>query len=66
MGSSCSKTISTDHTVLIVGYGKYKYANGQSVDYFIIRNSWGTNWGHSGYMYLAFNESVYDDGVLGI
>ena len=66
LGSSCSRTIITDHTVLIVGYGTYTYDNGFDVDYFIIRNSWGTGWGQDGYMYLAFDENIIDDGVLGI
>lgn len=43
------------HAVAIVGYGP---------DYFIIRNSWGTGWGHGGFAYAsipytaaAFTES---------
>jgi C1A family cysteine protease len=36
------------HAVLLVGYDK---AN----EYFIVRNSWGTNWGDKGYFYMPFS-----------
>lgn len=32
------------HSVILIGYGT---ENGR--DYFIIQNSWGTNWGENGY-----------------
>ena len=66
LGSSCSLEITTDHTVLIVGYGSYTYHNDLSVGYFIVRNSWGEDWGINGYMYVAFEEGILTDGVLGI
>ena len=40
------------HAVVVVGFGTL---NG--VDYFLIRNSWGTNWGIGGYMMLARNRA---------
>ena len=42
-GTDCGTQL--DHAVNIVGYGS---ENG--VDYFLLRNSWGTFWGESGYM----------------
>jgi cathepsin L len=45
----CS-TIFLDHGVGVIGYG-----TDSGTDYFIIRNSWGTDWGEKGYMRLIRN-----------
>lgn len=47
-----------DHAVTAVGYGT---ENGQL--YYIVRNSWGPNWGESGYIRIA---AIKGDGVCGI
>lgn len=44
----------TDHAVLLVGYSK------GSPSYWTVRNSWGTDWGESGYIRLAYGKNVCD------
>ncbi len=42
------------HGVLIVGYTDDSTAPGGG--YFIVKNSWGTGWGESGYFQIAYSE----------
>lgn len=51
--NTCSNT-QLDHAVAIVGYGRT--SNGTS--YYIVRNSWGTDWGQDGYVY--WNADIPD------
>lgn len=50
-----------DHGVIIVGYGT---ENG--VDYWLVRNSWGTNWGDTGYIKIERNFARNKNGKCGI
>lgn len=52
-----------DHTVLVVGY-HYEGLGSCNSNYFVLRNSWGTEWGENGYMRMAMEFNPY--GVCGI
>lgn len=43
-----------DHQVVIVGYGKK-----EGRDVWMLRNSYGVNWGHEGYFYVPVGENAF-------
>jgi cathepsin L len=55
-GTACGSSI--NHAVLAVGYGT---ENG--IDYYLVKNSWGTGWGAGGYLKIGREAGV---GVCGI
>lgn len=51
---------SLDHAIAAVGYG----STSEGVDYYIIRNSWGTDWGDEGY--IKFEITGDGPGMCGV
>ena len=41
-----------NHAITVIGYG----VNGESNEYFHIKNSWGNSWGLDGFGYIARNQ----------
>jgi len=50
--TSCGNSI--DHCVQLTGYNGY----GGDNDYWIVRNSWGTDWGVNGFIYIAIGNDL--------
>ena len=72
----CSdKNVEVNHGVLLVGYGsrgdgasnasEEHVDNGKCNDYWIVRNSWGGNWGEEGFFKLCADGLGSDETPLG-
>lgn len=49
-----------DHAITAVGFG----TDESGVDYYLVRNSWGSAWGDNGYLKIGRNGDGY--GICGI
>lgn len=49
-----------DHSIVLVGYG---IENG--IEYWVIRNSWGDDWGEQGYMKVRKGKNLMNIESLG-
>lgn len=54
----CSDAKIYNHAVVLVGYGSELNSSNVMADYWLIRNSWGPNWGLNGYFKVARNRNV--------
>jgi cathepsin L len=46
--AGCDADYSIDHAITVVGYGTE-----DGVDYWLIKNSWGSDWGEDGYIKVS-------------
>ena len=58
--SNCGTSL--NHAVLVVGYD----VSSTGVEYWIVKNSWGTYWGNKGYVNIATGQQNSNKGVCGI
>jgi len=49
---------SLDHALLIVGWGQERNWIGEMTPYWIVKNSWASDWGEGGYFLIARNKNL--------
>ena len=55
--NACDNDNGINHAVVLVGWDDNYYWDGEYYGVWIMRNSWGTNWGMDGYMYIQYRCS---------
>ena len=55
-----------DHGVLLVGYGTETSSIFGKTDYWLVKNSWGSGWGESGYIRIKREMDKQGPGVCGL
>ena len=53
---------SLNHGVTVVGYGTSE----EGIKYWLVKNSWGTDWGKSGYVMMQRDVAGSPEGLCGI
>jgi len=51
-----------NHAITAIGYGSTSI-NGETVEYYIVKNSWGPGWGEEGYVRIG---AVAGEGICGV
>jgi len=54
---------SPNHAMLLVGYGTDEE---KDLDFWVLQNSWGTDWGEEGYVRIKRGTDDSEDGTCGI
>uniref|UniRef100_A0A8D8U294 Cysteine proteinase CG12163 n=1 Tax=Cacopsylla melanoneura TaxID=428564 RepID=A0A8D8U294_9HEMI len=47
-----------NHAVIVVGYGEEKKRFGKTIPYWIVRNTWGEDWGEKGYFRMKRGANI--------
>ena len=66
----CSKESNeVNHGIVIVGFGKTSlrdHVHGKCEEYWIVRNSWGANWGEQGTFRMCMDDPFSSEMPLGL
>jgi len=59
---SINPNITGTHAMVVTGWGKEQLSKFNTINYWIIKNSWGLNWGLDGYLKLKMskNNTLFD------